>query len=158
MYPTPERARSCANFLAGIESDLHLQAHQLVQRFRDICDGLITNQREIAAREGLARNRKPAKVWMPLRFRVLETGPYFYLEWYATAPGTKPGRFFTSRIPRTVPASGYSNYSIQTLLSRAPEYMHCVVHETETEARFLRERLKLLANTKKLTARLLSPP
>jgi hypothetical protein len=154
MYPTPERARSCANFLAGIESDLHLQAHQLVQRFRDICEGLVVTQREIAAREGLARNRKPAKVWLPLRFRVQESGRYFYLEWYATAPGTKLGHFFSTRVPR----SAGGNYAIPALLARAPECMHHLIHETETEARFLRARIKLLADTKKITARLLSPP
>jgi hypothetical protein len=154
MYPSPETASRCASFLAASESDLHLQAHQLVQRFRDICEGLVITQREIAAREGLARNRKAAKVWLPLRFRAQESGRYFYLEWYATAPGTKLGHFFSARIPR----SAGGNYAIPTLLARAPECMHDLIHETETEARFLRERLKLLANAKKITAQLLAPP
>lgn len=158
MFPTKETNQRGADFLLAAQGELHLQAHQLVERFRDIRASLLQDQQAAAVAKGLADNRKPDRVWAPLMFRVQEKQTYLYLEWFFTAPGRERGQFHKSRVPKFAGKGVGGNYDIRTLLANAPEFLHDLVRETETEARYIRSRLRLLGDTKRLVVQLFSAP
>lgn len=156
MFPTQKTNIRAAEFLEAAQGELHLQAHQLVQRFREIRDGLVQDQQQQAARRGIAENRRPDRVWAPLMFRAREREPYLYLEWFATSPAKERGKYHKSRMARPKGAGG--NYDIRTLRASCPEYLHHLVEETEKEARYLRERLRMLTDARRLIGQLFAPP
>lgn len=155
MFPTDLTKDNAAKFLESVQGELHVQAHQLVQRFREIRDGLVHDQQQLAAQRGIAQNRRPDRVWAPLMFRAREKDPLLYLEWFTTAPSKELGKYFKARVPR--PKGGAGNYDVRTLKASCPEYLHHLVEETETEARYLRQRLRMLTEARRLVAGLLAP-
>lgn len=156
MFPTDRTKDNAAQFLESVQGELHVQAHKLVQRFREIRDGLVHDQQQLAAQRGIAQNRRPDRVWAPLMFRAREKDPQLYLEWFITAPSKERGKYFKARVARPKGAAG--NYDIRSLKAACPDYLHHLVEETETEARYLRHRLRLLTQARRLVGTLFTPP
>lgn len=156
MQISDQTRRRAIDFVEAAQGDLHLEAHKLVQRYREVLQGLLLDERERLRIVSAANHQKTPFVWAPLNFAAREVGPSLYLEWRITRPARKSKvPIFGARVPKLT-GRGMGNYDLRKLIALAPSYMQHLVEETETEARYLRQRLKHLTDARRSIDKLLA--